>query len=1012
MKRLVLCLVATWVCAGSAHALDYKWRGANPSVPGATWSSAGNWSPNGVPDAEDNVNFSDNWGGIKQTNTLDADSTILNLTYAGSSQWTTTNSGAYTLTVLGNMTNALYTGSYQSLFWPRLDLRGRLYSDIRAGNTPGNNPPALMAFMADGNVIGGGIESCSGPLVFLGNNNVVNNGITVTGYSDEIFIAATAYKQAGAVVFGGTGNTFNGTFTLNPGGCIVVTNGADFSGVSDIVWNGGHLRLIGTAAQPSSTFPTYTKGFEVKRGTLAVSSDSMLGTRENAIRLGSENYYGVLRGAAPNTDAGRINREIVLEGRGGVLKPESAGGNSHLYIEGKVSGPGELIVQTMTAGHWAYLANGGRSAFDADTWTGGTRIASFMAGLSVQSFRSLGTGDVWLENGGRLLLVSSNAVAEGASVSVGQTGIGGTYFPSVLRVAGDFLPTIDGNSSGLISLDVNSGANINARLQSQLGNGEMWLGASAANVTVSATDIAAGVDGIYRIAGGYNAAYTMTFSGANAFTGDNNMEISLREGNSYSSTSWRGQVSITGTNDFTGSIRINPGGLLTVLGTAAEGTSGLGSAEGSVTLLNSTLRAQTRAAGTWQPVSKGVLNVEGTGTLQAYSTVATATQEMRFASFTRTHNATLTIQGIGGNLGTRERVKILSGVPDMVNGMVAPYMLGPSSFLTYDPDFGFSNAAYTVTGLPTGLTAGTDIANVTDTTTLTDNPYVHALRMSKAILKSGQNDTITIGSGGLIVNDKGHTSDVDLIFGTVSDGVTTLTEAVVYTDGTTGRWAGPRLSGRVHAAGFTKTGPGFLELHGYDNYETITGPIYINEGTLSFSDWSQLNAEDQPIIINGGALYNDNTTTGNPFFTNKVFKIGPASGGIGDAHDGCHYYGGSFEELVPGSGATLSLVGHHYFQPDGTPEAWGPTITVENLLLRGSTQLRVQAVPRMTNTNIRIESGTLMFFPNAPFYTQGRLSLNEPTAYVGVYKHVVSFGSLDGNGRIICLAIPTPRPRI
>lgn len=210
-------------------------------------------------------------------------------------------------------------------------------------------------------------------------------------------------------------------------------------------------------------------------------------------------------------------------------------------------------------------------------------------------------------------------------------------------------------------------------------------------------------------------------------------------------------------------------------------------------------------------------------------------------------------------------------------GMVAPWIVDrvTNSFVGYDPTGagtgfqpllgaapGAGQIAYNkiLTGALTagGLVAG-DIADLTTAAkTLADNPTVYALRTSQNLSPNASNNTLTISSGGLIVNTAtatinptaaGVVAPMTLNFGLAGAG-----EAFIYNSSTA------VIQAQINAAlGVTKFGAGQLQIHGIN--PGIGAPVVLHEGTtyvrvpysLSGSPVGQvLNSQD--VIVNGGTL--------------------------------------------------------------------------------------------------------------------------------------------------------------
>ena len=189
----------------------------------------------------------------------------------------------------------------------------------------------------------------------------------------------------------------------------------------------------------------------------------------------------------------------------------------------------------------------------------------------------------------------------------------------------------------------------------------------------------------------------------------------------------------------------------------------------------------------------GDLTVAGGSSLGLYRNAGNGSVGLQAATFTRSGAASLLIDttnasylGVASGTPNNIRFVIGSGAPIPTNGMVAPWMVSYNdvSFLNYPAtgSVGFttvpagSYVAVSSGAFTPGLTTATDKVWIhTNDAILQDDPVVYALRVEKNISSgSGQNNTATIVSGGLIF--KGNS----FINANLKFGATGSAEAAIY----------------------------------------------------------------------------------------------------------------------------------------------------------------------------------------------------------------------------------------
>ena len=192
MKQFLL-LVGLIVVLQTANAqTSYTWNGSLST----SWNTAGNWTPNGIPGAADNVTVVT--GG--NTCMLNAGTTITNITLTSG----TLNLGGFTLQVNG--TNAVFTaGTVQN---------GSLTISGATTTTFGNGPVTMNCAL---NITSAAITLKN--TTFQGTTNITKTGASNDASSgNNIFNGSLTATNAGSgyLLFGnGNPDQFNGTSTFN-----------------------------------------------------------------------------------------------------------------------------------------------------------------------------------------------------------------------------------------------------------------------------------------------------------------------------------------------------------------------------------------------------------------------------------------------------------------------------------------------------------------------------------------------------------------------------------------------------------------------------------------------------------------------------------------------------------------------------------------------------------------------------------------------------------------------------
>ncbi len=356
-------------------------------------------------------------------------------------------------------------------------------------------------------------------------------------------------------------------------------------------------------------------------------------------------------------------------------------------------------------------------------------------------------------SGGLLRLSAATNIntAGGATLTTDSISV----LPSILSITGNFAaPGLTAGSSGILAVDTST------YTQDPMAGNSMFVGSfSGGTITrLAANPLTAGTGNTYRFGGGSNtnnfwnnnnygpSGQTLTVSNG-ILTGGNNLVV----GDTAPYNSFINLV-LSSANTYSGTTTVNYGS--TLQGTAQTSGSPFGTTSGINLLGNGRIRINGIASST--NTALGTLTLNGAGLVQVnqadttHSVQATITGSMPTRSATTPYvfyvqgsNNGNTDAGTLGYLGGNEKVVLTGTAPTVTNGMVAPYILGWSSyddaaegdFLTYGAN-GFAKATYTAN--PTLSGSGTaNAANIVNLTagqalTGTETVDVYALRLSNS----------------------------------------------------------------------------------------------------------------------------------------------------------------------------------------------------------------------------------------------------------------------------------------
>ena len=879
MKKLVVGLALAAGLVLPAAGTNYYW---NVTV-GGNWNGTTMWNPTGsYPQSGDDANFT---GAVAQAVVLNGNQAATTVNVSDSAAWTF-NAAANTATVSAAFN---YSDTATSTF--NSALSGAMALNVTAGrlllSNAGNSnlsggivikggtlvaalqSGALQGTLGNTNqtiTIGDPAVSADSALELYGNNspatyaqpivipagpgkayligskynNADNNvGIILTGgitLSDELTLFNNtqrasgygdrrAFQVTGAI--GGTGNI------VKDGVGIVQFDGNNsYSGTTTV--KNGWLNL-------ASGTHTYTGAIRVDGGMLIVNTDARLGNANNTIRLGSSGRFGILRA---DTAALTTSRAITLDGNGGILGDFQ----QNFTFNGPIGGSGRLAVDL--DGFNVYL-------YGTNSYSGGTKVymGRVVARNSATAATALGTGNVIVDNG--LLTISgANSVNVGASVLV--NGSGTFSIPANITT----VPTIATNSSGRLGFFGTSGAAVNTRLASPIGNGYMFIASTIddndlnAGFTFNGTNLAIGADNTYRfIPGSYGVSLdTPTTTGVLVDNGVTPANVLCGVGDIVGN--W---LRSKDAQTFTGTLTVKN----CIYGAFALTSGSTMGGSGPVSLVKGVLDFDGNSVNGAAPIIKGALTNEAASQVYLHQNGGNGIS-LTVASLNRANNGCLQIWGSStANLGAGEKF-IVTAAPVSAGGMVAPHMTihsaatdGNQDFANYAAPNGFTNVVYTIAGTPGTVisqanfdsTVAADIVKVTNTDVSISAPKtLQALKTSMAV--TGAGNTLTLTSGGLILTGAAKTNSVNLA---------TAGELVITVGGTAiGNQTRNTLSGTVTAAGLTKTGKGTLVL-GADNTTTLTGgDVTVDQGNLEISNDNQLGAAANRIILNNiGGTFGD-----------------------------------------------------------------------------------------------------------------------------------------------------------
>jgi autotransporter-associated beta strand protein len=539
------------------------------------------------------------------------------------------------------------------------------------------------------------------------------------------------------------------------------------------------------------------------------------------------------------------------------------------------------------------------------------------------------------------------------------------------------VPTIDPTSGGILMLNASSSTVLNdlvATSAPQLGNGYMIIGADT--FTFSGASLQANLDNVYRL-GALNGQISLNAAGNGVLTGARSVEIGQLYAGLFAYAGVRidrrGLARTYDANDYSGTTTVFQSSQFIGDAQTTVGNSPFGSSNAPVVLKGGELYLVGVAAG--QPVNKGDLTVDGYGQLTLGSTFAG--NQMTFASLNRVGSSVLYLYDPNSPLGgANAQVRITTGLPAPVNGMLPPYFLQGvnRNFMNYSAN-GFTNAVYTHTSLA-GVDS-TSIVNLPGDVTVSGTVNVYAMK-TVGVLGGTVTDLLRIHSGGLIFNAaKTHTAPIEF----VSEGVIQDDLGCIFSGKLTG------------SSGLVKMGMAQTALNG-DSSTTLSGPITINQGTLRLNVVGSI-AQTSPITLNGGALHGGIATT-----WNNPITLGTLGGTLSAQPNLAVTYAGN---ITGGAGTgPLTISG-----AASTIAGTGNTYQGGTVIGQGGGKVVVTATSSLGTGNLTVDSSgslatpaLLLLLGNANISPTARVYLVGAGAMIQFRSPTPSIGSLEGSGDV------------
>jgi fibronectin-binding autotransporter adhesin len=794
------------------------------------------------------------------------------------------NGSAIALTVGGNNSNTVYAGALSG-----------------SGSLTKGGSGALVLIGV--NTFSGG-TTLSGGTLQLGDGTSGHDGVLPSsGISDN---SSLVFNLNNAETYAGT---ISGTGGLTQtSGLLVLTATSGFSGGTAI--GGGTLQLgdgasgqdgalsasggifnNGTLAYDLYGSQTYAGAISGSGSLVKNGSGTLVLSGTNSLFLGTTT---ISAGTLTLAGGGALQSSTLIAPiSGAVVFAQSV--SAHAFSLGGLSGSGNIALQTSgTAPAAVALTIGGNNA------------------STIYIGRLSGSGSLTKIGIGTLDLTGSNS-CNGFSLAAGGLQVSGT---GSLTTTGTSSLLVGTNSPAAIEMQDSSalrvGGNFDLNYQNTTGNASTLTLTGGSLVVAGKTYIG---EATMRTGPATTSASFLQSGGIVAFNGsttvgDNGTAMSLLNVNGGSMTIAGGLV--VG-NQGNGAANIQGSGVVNVTGSQglAIGDNPALATCGSVSISSGTLDVSgnlTLGGGGgigYFVRSGGALSVSGSlavaGTSQLVLDATVANVSTTFSGLIHSVGGTLIVIPETASLSSSESISFTSA-PALTDGLLGTWAVLANSGTNSSGDY------LTTTGTGTKSLAkasyvsfssstGTSVVLASSSSTLSHSTSAYAVSFGSATTTLASTATLTIGSGGMILNG-----------GTVIGGAIAIPQGVlplVYTGSTYASTIATALAGD---AGLAKFGPGNLLLEGNNN--SLSGNVQVSAGMLSVGSASALNASC-PVTVAAGATLaiQGNTALG----STTVTLNGTGEGGSGalfsvtnDSFSGTLNLGSDSE--VNTSNGTLALV--------------------------------------------------------------------------------------------------------